>query len=87
MVYFAKDNVGYHYKYAEPSVQASYQPRYHWEFVEWNECSVRCGGGTETSDPECMEEKAGKVSPSFCQASEKPAEKVRTCNEQPCKTK
>lgn len=86
VVYYKNENVGYHYKYAEPIAQ-NYQPVYHWEFVEWEDCSVRCGGGIETSEPSCLEAKAGKVGPSFCQGLEKPHPLTEKCNEQPCKTK
>lgn len=86
-MFYANENVGYHYKYSEPSTGSTYQPQYHWEFVEWGDCSTRCGGGVQTADPDCLEEKAGKVTPSFCDAKAKPESMKRKCNEQPCKTK
>ncbi|KAF5307128.1 hypothetical protein FQR65_LT07112 [Abscondita terminalis] len=86
VVFYGNENVGYSYKYSEPASQ-NYPPQYHWEFAEWGECSVRCGGGTETSDPDCIEARAGKVSPTFCQGLEKPHPLVRECNADPCKTK
>lgn len=87
MVFYRNENVGYHYKYWEPVAQSTYQPRYHWEFVEWEDCSVRCGGGTQIAQPVCLEEKAGKVTPTYCDQAEKPEPKTRKCHEEPCKTK
>lgn len=86
-MYYTPENVGYHYRYSEPSAQSNYQPQYHWEFLEWSDCSVRCGGGVEVAEPECVEEKAGKVTATFCEKIEKPQLEKRKCNEQPCKTK
>lgn len=87
VVFYITENVGYHYRYAEPTPQSTYQPRYHWEFLEWGECSARCGGGVETADADCVEDRAGKVTPTFCDVNEKPQPKKRKCNEQACKTK
>ncbi|XP_031338674.1 A disintegrin and metalloproteinase with thrombospondin motifs 7-like [Photinus pyralis] len=86
VVYYANENAGYVYRFSEPSSQ-NYQPRYHWEFVEFGDCPVRCGGGVLIGEPDCLEETAGKVSPSFCQGLEKPPAITRKCNEQPCKVK
>ncbi|XP_065156708.1 A disintegrin and metalloproteinase with thrombospondin motifs 12-like isoform X2 [Atheta coriaria] len=87
VTFYANENVGYRYKYAEPSAKSNYQPSYHWEFVDWGECSARCAGGVETSEAKCIEEKSGLVASSFCQATDKPPAKTRKCNEQPCRTK
>ncbi|XP_022900550.2 A disintegrin and metalloproteinase with thrombospondin motifs 6-like [Onthophagus taurus] len=87
VVFYQAENVGYFYNYAEPSLHSNYQPHYHWEFLEWNDCSVRCGGGTQSSEPSCVEEKAGRVSDTFCHNMEKPIAMVRRCNDAPCKVK
>lgn len=79
--------MGYRYKYSEPLSNSQYEAHYHWEFVEWEDCSVRCGGGTEISKPECVEEVSGKVSASFCEQNEKPEPKSKMCNQFPCETR
>lgn len=87
MVFYKKENVGYDYKYAEPSTDTSYTPHYQWELLEWSDCTVRCGGGEQTAKYDCVEDKAGKVSSNFCMALEKPESSTKKCNEDPCKTK
>jgi hypothetical protein len=86
-VFFKPENVGYHYKYAEPSLDTSYVPKYHWEQLDWEECTARCGGGVTTAKWDCIEEKAGKVSDSLCSSLGKPEVASKSCNSQPCKTK
>ncbi|GLG94753.1 Papilin [Gryllus bimaculatus] len=61
-----------------------YIPTYRWEFLEWEPCSARCGGGSQISRPTCVEKQAGKVSDSFCNAVCKPDAKHRACNKQLC---
>lgn len=68
-------------------MNSRYQPKYHWEFLDWADCSVRCGGGTEISQAACVEERAGKVSATLCHNIDKPPPKSRICNEFPCKVK
>jgi len=85
--FFGDPNPGITYKYAKPTDKhkSSYVPKYHWEFVDWETCDRRCGGGTQVSEPKCIEEKHGAVSRSFCQLPDKPKVQTRPCNEQPCK--
>ncbi|GJQ74293.1 hypothetical protein Trydic_g19190 [Trypoxylus dichotomus] len=85
--YKRNENVGYRYKYGEPTMNSKYQPRYHWEFLDWGDCSARCGGGTEISQAACVEEKAGKVSSTLCHNIDRPPPRSRTCNEFPCAIK
>ncbi|KAJ9585149.1 hypothetical protein L9F63_003040, partial [Diploptera punctata] len=85
--FFTDANPGILYRYAirTGNESSSYLPKYHWEFLEWNECDKRCGIGTQVAKPRCIEEKGGKVSDAFCTQSMKPEPKVRICNEQPCR--
>ncbi|KAL1506610.1 hypothetical protein ABEB36_005939 [Hypothenemus hampei] len=83
--FFEPKNPGYMYTWAEPYLDASYEPRYHWEIGEFGECSVHCGGGIYTSIVNCIEEKTGKVSANFCAGQDKPEPLLKNCNEQPCK--
>ncbi|XP_074033446.1 A disintegrin and metalloproteinase with thrombospondin motifs 12 [Leptinotarsa decemlineata] len=87
VVFYSPENVGYRYRYAEPSQDLSYAPHYHWELLDWTDCSAKCGGGTQTSKYECVEDKAGKVSSTFCVGEDKPEPISKQCNENPCRTK
>ncbi|PNF21231.1 hypothetical protein B7P43_G04192 [Cryptotermes secundus] len=80
-------NPGIHYKYSIPSESSSYKPTFHWEFVEWSPCSVFCGGGTQFSEPTCIEKRGGKVSKKHCEQIPKPEVSTKVCNEQACKIK
>lgn len=68
-------------------MDVSYTPKYHWEQIDWDDCSAKCGGGFQTAKVTCVEEKAGKVSSSFCENAEKPEALTKKCNENACKTK
>lgn len=87
VVFYEQENVGYRYKYAETNADLNYNPQYHWELLDWDECTAKCDGGTQSALYECVEDKAGKVSASFCAGDEKPQISTKKCNEQPCQTK
>ncbi|PSN39707.1 hypothetical protein C0J52_17986 [Blattella germanica] len=61
--------------------------KYHWELVDWGPCSAFCGGGTQISQPSCIDESGGKVALKYCQNVTKPEGTARVCNDQPCKTR
>jgi hypothetical protein len=84
--FFGDPNPGIKYRYAvQNDTQISgYIPKYHWELADWNECNWPCGGGTQDSEPRCVEERIGTVSSSFCQLADKPKVMSRPCNQQPC---
>ncbi|PSN56829.1 hypothetical protein C0J52_08265 [Blattella germanica] len=85
--FFSSNNPGIRYRYAiRTGNESTYLPRYHWEFLEWNDCDKRCGGGIQEAEPSCIEDKYGKVSDAFCAQLKKPNAKTRLCNEQPCKS-
>ncbi|KDR20850.1 A disintegrin and metalloproteinase with thrombospondin motifs 12, partial [Zootermopsis nevadensis] len=87
--FFGDANPGITYKYAMPNSgqKETYEPKYHWEFVEWGECNRRCGGGTQESEPKCVEKRDGVVSDSFCPSADKPKVTNRPCNQEPCKAR
>ncbi|KAK9869843.1 hypothetical protein WA026_003569 [Henosepilachna vigintioctopunctata] len=85
--FFEPTNVGYKYRYAEGVPESEYLPKYHWEILSYGDCTAKCGGGVKQAELSCSEEKAGKVSSSFCQDLEKPESGTKKCNEEPCKTK
>ncbi|CAH1118875.1 unnamed protein product [Phaedon cochleariae] len=87
VVFYRSENVGYVYKYAEPTSDLNYAPHYHWELLDWTECSAKCGGGVQTSKFDCVEQKSGRVSATFCVGEDKPELSTKKCNEKPCKTK
>ncbi|CAH0553697.1 unnamed protein product [Brassicogethes aeneus] len=84
--FYEPENVGYYYKYAELSKETIYKPKYHWELLEWSDCSQKCGSGIQTAKYDCVEEKSGKVSPSFCKDTPTPQAEPKKCNERPCAT-
>ncbi|XP_043523345.1 A disintegrin and metalloproteinase with thrombospondin motifs 7-like [Frieseomelitta varia] len=81
------ENPGIRYEYYVLSSDPSYKPKYLWDFMEWSECSVKCGGGTMISEAACIEEHGGKVSPTFCEGIPRPDPKSRVCNSEPCLAK
>ncbi|XP_030753591.1 A disintegrin and metalloproteinase with thrombospondin motifs 7-like [Sitophilus oryzae] len=88
-LYYQSENVGVDYSWVEGEVDTNYEPKYSWEIGQYSSCSARCGGGTQEADWICVEEKAGKVSPNFCNGIDKPAREadVKNCNENPCETR
>ncbi|XP_012140614.1 A disintegrin and metalloproteinase with thrombospondin motifs 7 isoform X2 [Megachile rotundata] len=80
-------NPGIRYEYYVMSSDPSYTPKYIWDFTEWSECTAKCGGGTMVSEPACIEENSGKVTPSFCKDIPRPDPKSRICNAEPCPAK
>ncbi|KAF7382624.1 hypothetical protein HZH68_015543 [Vespula germanica] len=87
--FYPKVNPGIHYSYSTgtPTNVSSVTPKYMWDFVEWSECSANCGGGSMLSEPTCVEEHSGKVSPTFCEGIPQPESKSRVCNQEPCSAK
>ncbi|XP_043259689.1 A disintegrin and metalloproteinase with thrombospondin motifs 7-like [Colletes gigas] len=81
------ENPGVRYSYSIMTTDTTYTPKYIWDFIEWSECSAKCDGGTMISEPSCLEEHGGKVSPSFCQGTQRPESKSRNCNTTPCPAK
>ncbi|XP_033312018.1 A disintegrin and metalloproteinase with thrombospondin motifs 12-like [Bombus bifarius] len=82
-----RQNPGIHYVYYVMSNDPSYKPKYLWDFMEWSDCSVKCGGGTMISEAACIEEKGGKVSLEFCDGMSRPDPKTRVCNSEACPAK
>jgi hypothetical protein len=81
----ADPNPGIHYRFSIPSTSSSYKPKFSWELVNWSPCSVFCGGGTQFSEPSCIEERGGKVSKMHCEKLPKPEVSTRICNQQTCR--
>ncbi|XP_071455802.1 A disintegrin and metalloproteinase with thrombospondin motifs 12-like [Hetaerina americana] len=86
-VFYGHDNPGIYYQYYVPIGGTGRIPSYHWEFVNWEPCSVMCGGGTRISAAKCIEEESGEVSDTFCTHLPKPETKMEECNTNPCPTR
>ncbi|KAK0077615.1 hypothetical protein PV326_009942, partial [Microctonus aethiopoides] len=81
-------NPGVHYQYIlSKTVSKNYIPKYLWDFTQWSDCDVNCGGGTMISTPNCLEESNGIVSESYCKDLSRPPPKTRICNDYPCPSK
>ncbi|XP_046392172.1 A disintegrin and metalloproteinase with thrombospondin motifs 12-like [Ischnura elegans] len=86
-VFYEPENPGIKVNYYKPMEEPERVPNYHWEFVQWEPCSVECGGGVRASPPKCIEEEAGEVSESFCKLIPKPETREEPCNTDPCTTR
>jgi hypothetical protein len=78
-------NPGIKYRFSIPSKSSDYETKLSWELVSWSTCSAFCGGGTQFSEPSCIEEKGGKVSKVHCDKFPKPEVTTRACNQQSCR--
>lgn len=85
--FFKPFTVGYKYRYARMLTDTRRIGMYHWEVLEYEKCSANCEGGIQEPVIGCVEEKQGKVSPSFCKHIRKLKTEARKCNEHPCKTR
>lgn len=57
---------------------------FNWQFLEFEKCSKRCGGGKCVANAVCVKEgKEGQVSDEFCDGN-KPQAKVKACNKKEC---
>ncbi|XP_078601807.1 A disintegrin and metalloproteinase with thrombospondin motifs 7-like [Branchiostoma floridae x Branchiostoma japonicum] len=90
MLLFQEKNPGVVFEYTIPREQNDTDgeptrvPDFSWEFSDWTECTATCGTGTQRSRVMCVEKEAGQVDPRFCNATNKPDDKLRTCNEDRC---
>ncbi|XP_049938890.1 A disintegrin and metalloproteinase with thrombospondin motifs 12-like [Schistocerca serialis cubense] len=78
---------GLRYEYTVPLDKLAMVKEYVWAYSEWSECTKSCGGGTQTSVPECREKSKGPVEDSRCIQEHKPANLTRSCNDQLCPTR
>ena len=56
---------------------------YEWEALPWEECSVSCGGGTQTRDVQCKRSDGIYKPDGYCVEAPKPIMQ-QTCNTQSC---
>ncbi|XP_063220579.1 A disintegrin and metalloproteinase with thrombospondin motifs 6-like [Bacillus rossius redtenbacheri] len=66
---------------------AASSDKYSWELLQWNDCSVNCGGGSQEVAPSCVAESHGKVDDRFCEGLTKPESVRRVCNQRECQAR
>ncbi|XP_054726012.1 papilin isoform X2 [Anastrepha obliqua] len=78
-------NVSIDYEYSIPeSINNAPPVEYSWTHMEFEPCSVPCGGGTQSRTVTCNNRMTlEEVDPNLCDASAKPLEE-QACNEDPC---
>lgn len=51
--YDKSKNPGVFYEYSTKgsggTSNSNHTPTYNWDFIEWSDCDVKCGGGTEVA--------------------------------------
>ncbi|KAL1516603.1 hypothetical protein ABEB36_000497 [Hypothenemus hampei] len=87
LMFLKRENVGYQYQYANMLADGIEEPKFHWEIGDMGDCSARCSGGIQIARLDCVEEKAGKVSDTFCSLMKSPDLPTQHCNTQPCTIK
>jgi hypothetical protein len=85
ILHLTDPNPGIKYKFSVPSKSSNYKPKFSWELISWSTCSAFCGGGTQFSEPSCIEERGGKVSKTHCEKLPKPTVTTRSCNQHSCR--
>ncbi|XP_052832020.1 A disintegrin and metalloproteinase with thrombospondin motifs 7 isoform X2 [Octopus bimaculoides] len=85
MLLLQSTNPGVEFEYTVPNENASHRiPEFSWQYTDWSHCTSSCGGGTQRSVVICTEMEAGAVDEMYCNASMKPDDKQRKCNEHLC---
>ncbi|XP_053405061.1 A disintegrin and metalloproteinase with thrombospondin motifs 7-like [Mercenaria mercenaria] len=80
------NNPGVKFEYTVPkdNVTEPRKPEFHWHHQPWTHCTSSCGGGSQRSEAVCIELEAGIVDDKYCDASAKPDDIQRVCNEHLC---
>ena len=81
---FRAANPGVSYEYTVPNENITRIPEFSWKYMDWSACTATCGGGTQVSQPQCIEKEAGLVEETYCSPLDKPPEKTQTCNTKTC---
>ncbi|XP_013409605.1 A disintegrin and metalloproteinase with thrombospondin motifs 6 [Lingula anatina] len=87
MVLLQESNQGIHYEYNVPVKPSNVsEAEFVWEYSPWSECSVSCAKGVSKSKAVCLRKgDKTKVDNRFCPRYLKPNDKLKYCNEAPCK--
>nr|XP_040016674.1 A disintegrin and metalloproteinase with thrombospondin motifs 17 isoform X3 [Gasterosteus aculeatus aculeatus] len=86
---FHDQSYGIHYEYTVSlnTTQDSDTHLYIWTHSNWQDCTVKCGGGERRTVVSCVRianKTMEAVNNSYCHPENRPLPKVRLCNSQPC---
>jgi len=86
---FMSENPGIEFEYTVPNENSTNKriPIFHWKYMDWTHCTSSCGGGVQRSEVVCVEQEAGIVESHYCNASSKPDDMQKSCNEHICPAK
>ncbi|XP_041646519.1 A disintegrin and metalloproteinase with thrombospondin motifs 10 [Cheilinus undulatus] len=84
MVLVREENPGIHYRFNPPLTRDS-QSGFAWHYTSWSRCSALCAGGVQIQQVVCKKQgDYSVVYNHFCDKKNKPKEKRRSCNTEPC---
>ncbi|KAM7011971.1 A disintegrin and metalloproteinase with thrombospondin motifs 10 isoform 1-T1 [Tautogolabrus adspersus] len=84
MVLVREENSGIHYRF-NPLLTRDPQIGFAWHYTSWSRCSALCAGGVQMQQVVCRKQgDQSVVYNHFCDKKNKPKEKRRTCNTEPC---
>ncbi|KAG5276444.1 hypothetical protein AALO_G00132100 [Alosa alosa] len=84
MVLVREENPGIVYRF-NPPVSRDLLSGYAWHYTSWSRCSELCAGGAQMQQVVCKKQADHSVVYShFCDKKNKPRDKKRTCNTEPC---
>ncbi|XP_047231848.1 A disintegrin and metalloproteinase with thrombospondin motifs 10 isoform X2 [Girardinichthys multiradiatus] len=84
MVLMKEDNPGIHYRFNSP-VSRDPMSGFAWQYTSWSHCSALCAGGVQIQQVVCKRQSdLTVVYNHFCDKKNKPKEKRRSCNTEPC---
>uniref|UniRef100_A0A8C9XWX8 ADAM metallopeptidase with thrombospondin type 1 motif, 10 n=1 Tax=Sander lucioperca TaxID=283035 RepID=A0A8C9XWX8_SANLU len=79
-----EENPGIHYRF-NPPLNREPLTGFAWHYNSWSRCSALCAGGVQTQQVVCRKQADHSVVYNhFCDKKNKPKEKRRTCNTEPC---
>uniref|UniRef100_A0AAQ4QFS6 ADAM metallopeptidase with thrombospondin type 1 motif, 10 n=1 Tax=Gasterosteus aculeatus aculeatus TaxID=481459 RepID=A0AAQ4QFS6_GASAC len=84
MVLVREENPGIHYRF-NPPMNREPLTGFAWHYTSWSRCSALCAGGVQTQQVVCRKQADHSVVYNhFCDKKNKPKEKRRSCNTEPC---
>ncbi|XP_072537431.1 A disintegrin and metalloproteinase with thrombospondin motifs 10 isoform X1 [Salminus brasiliensis] len=84
MVLVREENPGIHYRF-NPPVSRDALSGFAWHYTAWSRCSVTCAGGVQIQQVVCKKQADHSVVYNhFCDKRNKPKDKKRPCNAEPC---
>ncbi|KAM9384737.1 A disintegrin and metalloproteinase with thrombospondin motifs 10 [Pholidichthys leucotaenia] len=84
MVLVREENPGIHYRF-NPPLNRDPLNGFAWQYTSWSRCSALCAGGMQIQQAVCKKQTDNSVVYNhFCDKKNKPKEKTRSCNTEPC---